>query len=67
QDCDIFISVGTSGVVYPAAGFVNWTKASCQKVEFNLERTDISSIFDQTIVGPATETLKLFFDKLDTN
>lgn len=64
NDCDIFIAIGTSGVVYPAAGFVNWTKSTCQKIEFNLEKTEISPIFDQSILGPASETVPLWIEKL---
>lgn len=63
-DCDIFMAIGTSGVVYPAAGFVNWTKSSCQKIEFNVSRTEISSIFDQSITGPASLTVPEWFNKL---
>lgn len=57
SDCDVFLSIGTSGNVYPAAGFVNWTKGSCYKVEFNTEETPISEIFDRTIIGPAAKTV----------
>ena len=56
-DCDLFLCVGTSGQVYPAAGFVQLVKKSCQTIEFNLESTGISSNFDQTIIGPSGETL----------
>lgn len=54
---DVFLCAGTSGVVYPAAGFVQWTPVNCRKIEFNLERTAISELFDQTILGPTGETL----------
>lgn len=62
--CDLFIAIGTSGVVYPAAGFVNWTQPQCRKVEFNVEKTAISEIFDETILGPASETLENFLSGL---
>ena len=60
KQCDLFLAIGTSGVVYPAAGFVNWTSPQCRKVEFNVEKTAISEIFDETILGSASETLEDF-------
>lgn len=54
---DVFLCAGTSGVVYPAAGFVQLTPTHCKKIEFNLERTAISDLFDETILGPSGETL----------
>lgn len=53
QTCDLFISIGTSGRVYPAAGFARdaW---SAKKIEVNLEASDVSSHFDEHYVGPAS-------------
>ena len=56
-ECDYFLCIGTSGVVYPAAGFVQLTPPECQKIEFNLEKTGISTLFDKVILGPSGETL----------
>lgn len=57
---DIFISIGTSGQVYPAAGFVMATPKECFKIEINNQETNISTSFDQHFVGPAaTEVPKL--------
>jgi len=54
--CDLFVAVGTSGEVYPAAGLVNLAaERGARTVELNLERT--SGLFDETIVGPATVTV----------
>lgn len=52
---DIFAAIGTSGQVYPAAGFVQEANAAnAHTVEMNLERSDIASAFDETRLGPAT-------------
>lgn len=65
ERCDLFLSVGTSGHVYPAAGFVDIAAgAGAETVEINLERTGIASAFSETIIGPATETVPRFVDQL---
>lgn len=50
---DYFISIGTSGLVYPAAGFVQiaW---KARKIEFNMKETGISPAFHEHRIGPAT-------------
>jgi NAD-dependent deacetylase len=60
--CDLFLCVGTSGMVYPAAGFVGLAPKNCQKVEFNLIQTAISELFDETILGPTGKTLPTWVD-----
>lgn len=52
-ECEIFISVGTSGKVYPAAGFVRQAPHA-RKIEANLTASDISDDFDDHRVGPAS-------------
>ena len=53
---DIFISIGTSGAVYPAAGFVDAAnQAGAATMELNLEPSDGSYLFDEVAHGPATE------------
>lgn len=64
QYCDLFVSIGTSGNVYPAAGFVNATPDYCHKVEINLEKTVIGNNFDESITGKASEIVKEFFESL---
>ncbi|TVV73794.1 NAD-dependent deacylase [Sphingomonas solaris] len=51
---DLFVSIGTSGAVYPAAGFVQ-VAAACgaRTLELNLERSAGSDLFDETCIGPA--------------
>ncbi|AHI24560.1 NAD-dependent protein deacylase [Komagataeibacter xylinus] len=56
-DCDLFVAIGTSGVVYPAAGFVDSVAGHADTMLFNLEIPPGPSAFDQAIVGPATRTV----------
>ncbi len=63
--CGLFISVGTSGVVFPAAAFVQIAKqAGAETCEFNLERTSNNFYFDRHFFGPAGTTLPRFVDEL---
>lgn len=55
---DLFVSIGTSGVVYPAAGFPVLAKQNgATLVEINPQETAVSELFDHTLRGPATEML----------
>jgi NAD-dependent deacetylase len=63
--CDLFVSIGTSGEVYPAAGFVRRAlMAGARTVEINLEPSLGASLFDEGLYGPATETVPAFLDTL---
>ena len=60
--CDLFISIGTSAVVWPAAGYPKLAKsmgAFC--IEINPETTELSSIYDKTIRSKASEGLSDIF------
>ena len=60
---DIFISIGTSNNVYPAAGFIDFIcnqKKRVELIEFNIEKTNKSSLFKKSIIGPATITIEKF-------
>ncbi|MFM7180927.1 MAG: NAD-dependent deacylase [Verrucomicrobiales bacterium] len=62
--CDYFLSIGTSGHVYPAAGFArmaNQSGARC--IEFNVAETMTSRDFHEHITGPATETVPLWISE----
>jgi len=62
---DVFVSIGTSGNVYPAAGFVRLAKrAGAHTVELNLEPSEGARIFDETHYGPATEVVPSYFRTL---
>lgn len=63
--CDLFLSIGTSGVVFPAAAFVQTAKLyGAVTYEFNLEPTSNNFYFDHHIMGKAGETLPKFVDDL---
>jgi NAD-dependent deacetylase len=56
RDCDLFVSVGTSGAVYPAAGFVQTARyCGAQTLEINLEPSLGSVYFDESRIGRAGE------------
>ncbi len=62
---DLFISIGTSGNVYPAAGFVAEASANgARTVELNLEPSEGVTLFDETIHGPATQVVPAFVERL---
>ncbi len=68
QKCDLFLSIGTSGVVFPAASFVQTAKYyGAETYEFNLENTSNNFFFDKHIIGPAGTTLPAFVDELLKN
>jgi NAD-dependent deacetylase len=52
---DLFVAIGTSGKVYPAAGFVTSARlAGARTIEFNVQTSDVSDAFDQQRIGPAS-------------
>jgi len=56
--CDLFLSIGTSAVVQPAASFIHVARGHGAKtVEINSERTPISGIVDLSLVGKSGEIL----------
>ena len=56
RDADLFVSIGTSGAVYPAAGFVQTARyCSAQTLELNLEPSQGSIFFHETRIGPASQ------------
>ena len=64
-NCDLFIAVGTSGVVYPAAGFVQQARqAGALCIEVNKEVSDVAGHFQQHRTGQATQQLKTLVDEL---
>ncbi len=64
-EADLFVSIGTSGAVYPAAGFVqDARRAGARTIEINLEPSQGARRFDEGLYGPATETVPAFVDRL---
>ncbi len=65
QSCDLFVSIGTSGAVYPAAGFVQTAKAyGAKTLELNLEPSAGSLHFDETRLGPAGTLVPAWVDAI---
>jgi NAD-dependent deacetylase len=63
--CELFVSIGTSGAVYPAAGFVQLARyAGARTLELNLERSAGSDWFDETRLGPATTLVPDWVDEV---
>jgi NAD-dependent deacetylase len=64
-NCDLFIAVGTSGFVYPAAGFVDIAvHAGAHTIEVNLAETERSPAFQEKRTGPAGMVLPKLVDEL---
>jgi NAD-dependent deacetylase len=65
NDCDLFISIGTSGNVYPAAGFVSEAlRGGAATIEFNLDPAQNATLFHEQIYGPAGTTVPEFVERL---
>ncbi len=62
---DLFLSIGTSGNVYPAAGFVAEARANgAHTIELNLEPSEGASYFHEAMHGPATKIVPAYVDGL---
>ena len=65
QTCDLFVAIGTSGQVYPAAGFVQEAGLNgAATLEINLNASDVSGAFDDHIIGPASQTVPDWVDRV---
>ncbi|HSR73154.1 MAG TPA: Sir2 family NAD-dependent protein deacetylase, partial [Kiloniellales bacterium] len=66
EACDLFVSIGTSGSVYPAAGFVQEVRRAgrAHTVELNLEPSDGHSLFAERRYGTAAEIVPAFVEEL---
>jgi len=65
--CGLFLSVGTSGEVYPAAGFVLHVRRQrprAHTVELNLEPSGNQPLFKEHIYGPATEVVPSYVERI---
>jgi len=63
--CDLFAAIGTSGQVWPAAGFVHRARdvgAKC--IEMNMEPSDMSPLFHDLRLGPASQVVPDWVDRL---
>ena len=65
RDCDLFVSIGTSGAVYPAAGFVQTARyVGADTLEMNLEPSLGSMMFADVRNGPATALVPAWVEAL---
>ena len=66
ERCGLFVAIGTSGEVYPAAGFVLQARrrAHAHTVELNLEPTGNQPLFQEHIYGPATQTVPPYIERV---
>jgi NAD-dependent deacetylase len=64
EACSVFVAIGTSGQVWPAAGFVAGLRGRARTVELNLEPTAGSALFDEALHGPASEIVPRFVASL---
>ena len=65
READLFVSIGTSGAVYPAAGLVrNARDLGIRTLELNLERSQGSQWFHETRLGPATEVVPAWVSEI---
>ena len=65
QRCHLFVSIGTSGAVYPAAGFVQTARyCGAQTLEMNLEPSLGSFLFDESRTGPASKLVPEWVDEI---
>jgi NAD-dependent deacetylase len=62
--CDLFVAIGTSGHVYPAAGFVAAAAPGTRTVELNLESSLVASAFREARTGKATDLVPAFVSEL---
>jgi len=64
--CGLFVSIGTSGTVYPAAGFVQHVRMGGvgHTVELNMEPSEGHSLFAERHYGPASQIVPAFVDRV---
>jgi len=65
MDADPFVSIGTSGNVYPAAGFVQTARyVGARTLEMNLEPSLGSWQFDESRIGNAGELVPAWVEEM---
>jgi NAD-dependent deacetylase len=63
--CRVFVSIGTSGQVYPAAGFVSEARSrGAQTVELNMEPSGGANLFHEGRYGPAGQVVPAWVDEV---
>jgi NAD-dependent deacetylase len=65
RSCDLFVSIGTSGAVYPAAGYVQTARyCGARTLEMNLDPSQGSLFFDESRIGPAGELVPEWVEEM---
>lgn len=65
RECDMFVSIGTSGAVYPAAGFVQTARyVGARTLELNLDRSAGSTHFHETRLGRAGDLVPAWVEEM---
>ena len=65
RECDLFVSIGTSGAVYPAAGFVQTARyCGTRTLEMNLEPSLGSTLFEESRIGRAGDLVPKWVDEV---
>ncbi len=65
RECDLFAAIGTSGQVYPAAGFVSFAAGrGSRTIELNLQASAVTSAFDEVREGPASKIVTAWVEEL---
>jgi NAD-dependent deacetylase len=65
HEADLFVAIGTSGVVYPAAAFVQFAAGGgARTMELNLVASDVSGDFDESREGPAGVLVPAWVDEV---
>lgn len=64
ERCGLFAAIGTSGHVYPAAGFVEAVGPDTRTLELNLEPSLVADAFHERRIGPASDLVPAFVDEL---
>ena len=65
READLFVSIGTSGAVYPAAGFVRSARdLGTRTLELNLEPSQGASWFHESRLGRASEVVSTWVDEM---
>ena len=63
--CHLFVSIGTSGAVYPAAGYVQTARyCGARTLEMSLEPSLGSTLFDESRIGRAGELVPQWVDEM---
>jgi NAD-dependent deacetylase len=62
DQCSLFVTVGSSGAVYPAAGFVASVRSRARTIYVGPERPDNADAFDEVRLGKAGDVLPTLFE-----